>query len=154
MSLSADQKAFVAFIAAGDYEGAVPHLMSAIRKDDGEAMGIYGAMCAMGRGVPADPTEAALWFRQSAARGFPKYQLALALCLIRGLGAAENKEEAAYWLVQSARAGNQDAVKSLADLALSNKAAVEKHITIEEVGRMEVARMKVQGRTQASSMAS
>lgn len=125
-----------------DWATALPLLQEAIRKEDAYAMGVLAAMYAMGNGVPKDPVEASLWFRQSAVRGDPGAQSAFAVCLIKGFGVEKDIGQAAYFLVQAARKDRDDAIKVLADMALVNKDAVAAHIALEEVGRLEMARIK------------
>jgi hypothetical protein len=136
-----------------DWATALPLLQEAIRKEDSYAMGVLAAMYAMGNGVPKDPVEASLWFRQSAVRGDPGAQSAFAVCLIKGLGVEKDLGQAAYFLVQAARKDRDDAIKILADMALVNKDAVAAHIALEEVGRLEMARIKRAASQQRTSVA-
>jgi TPR repeat protein len=111
------------------FDVAIPQLKRAIAQDDGHAMGIYASLIALGRGVERDPSEAALWFRQSAARGDAYGQLAFAMCLIIGFGLPADLGHAAYWLYQSGTAGNRKAKEVLRDLVDEHPELVGGHFT-------------------------
>lgn len=60
-------------------------------------MSNYGRMLEQGRGVAADPQEAARWFDLAARKGQPEAQYNLGLLYEQGRGVARNEQAAAAW---------------------------------------------------------
>ena len=50
----------------------------------------------MGRGVPVDFAQAAIWYQKAAERGHVRAQVALAFMCLKGTGLPENVEEALF----------------------------------------------------------
>lgn len=119
-----------------DFKAAAPLLKVAIAREDPRAMGAYAAMCALGHGVPKDIKEAYCWFLQGATRGDLCSQVALGLCLARGIGTALNRLEAAYWLYRAGKAGSMLAIKVLGDLAYADNSVVGPYFSEDELIRL------------------
>jgi len=125
--------AYLAPLARRDYAAAVPLLKSAMNREDARAMGLMGALTALGRGVEKDPGDACAWFRQAANRGHVASQAALGMCLASGLGVARDNKEAAFWLYRAGKAGNMQAIEALGALAFSDHSVVGEHFTEDEL---------------------
>lgn len=116
-----------------DYEGALPLLREAVRRDDARAMTALGSMLVVGQSIEQDVEEGVLWLRQAAVRGDLRGQYCLGSFLAAGLGVARNDEEAAFWLYQASRGGLRDAVEALSNLALRNPAVVGEHFSMDDL---------------------
>ncbi len=127
---------YVAPLQRRDYVTAVPLLKAAMNKDDALAMGLFGALTALGRGVEKCPEDACAWFRQAANRDHVPSQAALGMCLAGGLGTPVDRKEAAYWLYRAGKAGNQQAIEVLASLAYKDGSIVGVHFTEEDLCKL------------------
>lgn len=103
-----------------DYAAALPLLKHALHHEDAHAMGLMGAMVALGLGVAKDPIDACNWFRQAAIRGDAPSQAALGIFLARGLGTNLNHRESAFWLYKAILAGNPQSLEVFRSLAQNN----------------------------------
>jgi uncharacterized protein len=80
-----------------------------------EAQNFLGMMREMGLGLPVDEAMAKEWFRKAADQGNPKAQANLGRLLNPLSDQKQVREEALFWLVISANAGEVTAQKSLED---------------------------------------
>src|SRR5574337_282637 len=124
---------YFAALKRRDYAAAVPLLKAAMRRDDARAMGLMGALFALGHGVEKNPADACCWFRQAATRGDVPSQAALGMCLARGLGVPLDHKEAAYWLYLAGKAGNMQAIEVLGALAYKDNSVVGEHFSEDEL---------------------
>ncbi|MDG2532260.1 SPOR domain-containing protein [Sphingomonas sp. HITSZ_GF] len=86
----------------GDYKGAVDRWRSPAMKGDSDAQFNLGQAYKLGRGVPADLTQAELWYGKAAAQGHEQAEASYALALF-----ANGKREAAQpWLQRAAGRGD------------------------------------------------
>lgn len=125
--------AYVEPLKQRNYAAAVPLLQSAMAREDALAMGLFGALCALGRGVDKNPEDACAWFRQAANRGHVPSQAALGMCLAGGQGSPADYGEAAYWLYRAGKAGNLHAIEVLGNLAMKDNSIVGKHFSEDEL---------------------
>lgn len=107
-------------------------LADAAAKGDPQALFEIGARFTEGRGVTADPKEAARWYGLSAERGFAPAQYRLGSLYEKGTGIERDLTKAIALYEDAARAGNAGAMHNLAVLYASGangpanyKAAVE-----------------------------
>jgi TPR repeat protein len=78
------------------------------------------------------------WFRLEANRGQVAAQAALGMCLSLGLGAPVNNKEAAYWLYRAGKAGSNQAILFLGNLAFKDNSVVGPHFTEDELCKLVV----------------
>jgi localization factor PodJL len=97
-------------------------LVDAATAGDANALFEIGARFTDGRGVQADPAEAAKWYRLAADRGLPPAQYRLGNLLEKGTGIERNLDEAMTYYRQAAEAGNASAMHNLAVLYASGAA--------------------------------
>jgi localization factor PodJL len=85
---------------------------------DGDAAAAYevGVRFAEGRGVPANPVEAAQWFERAAAKGLAPAQFRYASLLEKGLGVKKDLNKARRLYLAAAAKGNAKAMHNLAVL--------------------------------------
>lgn len=107
-------------------------LADAASKGDPQALFEIGARFTEGRGVTADPKEAARWYQRSAERGFAPAQYRLGSLYEKGTGVERDLAKAMALYEEAARAGNASSMHNLAVLYASGasgsanyKAAVE-----------------------------
>ncbi|MGE6742015.1 peptidoglycan-binding protein [Allorhizobium pseudoryzae] len=107
-------------------------LADAAAKGDPQALFEIGARFTEGRGVTADPKEAARWYQLSAERGFAPAQYRLGSLYEKGTGIDRDLTKAMALYEEAARAGNASSMHNLAVLyasgaagAANYKAAVE-----------------------------
>ncbi len=62
-----------------------------------------------GKGVDADPIEAARWYKIAAEKGHADGQYNLALCYYDGDGVLQNRTEAVRWYMSAAEKGHAEA---------------------------------------------
>jgi TPR repeat protein len=110
---------------------AIPLLRQAMCVEDGQAMGLYAALLALGHGIEQNLQEAVDWFRQGAVRGDSFSQFSFGVCLTHGLGLPANHMEAAYWLFKAGCAGNSKAISLLSDIAGKNPGVIGPHFSVE-----------------------
>lgn len=117
-----------------DFVGAVPFLLTAIKREDPRAMLAFGLMLILGRGIETDMIDGLSWLRQSAVRGYAPGQLMLGAYLGADIvGDLRNVEEASYWLHLAAKRGVAAAVDSLSTLALKYPAIIGVHFSRDEL---------------------
>lgn len=90
-------------------------LRVAATSGDPNALFEIGARYAEGRGVTADPAEAAKWYTLAAERGLAIAQFRVASLYERGEGVTQNRSAAADWYQRAAEQGN---VRSMHNLAV------------------------------------
>ncbi len=73
-----------------------------------------GKMYRDGRGVAADQSTAAKWFRLAAEQGYAKAQNKLAVIYYKGRGVEEDGVAALTWAILAARQGHREAKENLA----------------------------------------
>ncbi|MCY1664787.1 peptidoglycan-binding protein [Rhizobium sp. SL86] len=107
-------------------------LSDAAAKGDPQALFEIGARFTEGRGVTADPKEAARWYELAAERGFAPAQYRLGSLYEKGTGVERDMAKAMALYEEAARAGNASSMHNLAVLYASGatgsanyKAAVE-----------------------------
>ena len=94
----ADVKSGVEAWSRGDYSGAVAQWRAPAAAGDADAQFNLGQAYKLGRGVPADQTQATEWFRKAAAQNHPQATDNYALSLFQ----EGKKAEALPWLEKSA----------------------------------------------------
>ncbi len=94
-------------------------LADAASSGDANALFEIGTRFTEGRGVAADPTEAAKWYKLAADKGFAPAQYRYANVLEKGTGVARDLSQAADYYRKAAEAGNVNAMHNLAVLYAS-----------------------------------
>ncbi|MBB4101512.1 peptidoglycan-binding protein [Allorhizobium borbori] len=89
-------------------------LADAARQGDALALFEIGARYSEGRGVTANPPEAAVWYKLSADRGFAPAQYRLANLYEKGTGVAPDAAKAIEYYRKAASQGNASAMHNLA----------------------------------------
>lgn len=101
---------------------APPSLADAAVKGDRQALFEIGARFTDGRGVPADRTEAAKWYKLAADRGLAPAQYRLGNMYEKANGVERNLSEAKRYYQMAAEQGNAGAMHNLAVLLASDAA--------------------------------
>jgi len=106
--------------------------------DGGNASAQYnlGVFYQFGKGVAKDPAEAARRLHMAAEQGHGRAQNNLSTFYFTGVGVARDVAEAWKWLTLSA----QDLKGAGREIALSNRAVIEREMTADEI---EAARRRV-----------
>lgn len=78
-----------------------------------KAVYMIGIMFEKGEGMPADPAEAAQWYRKAADKGDAAAQYRLGRLYEKGQGVAESKEEAIKLYRKAARQNYQSAKQAI-----------------------------------------
>jgi TPR repeat protein len=91
---------------AGDFTAAYNAWLPLARSGDLAAQRNIGHLYETGRGVPADPKEAAVWYRKAAEDGFSRAQANLANLYLKGEGVPQDDREAALWFHKAALQGH------------------------------------------------
>jgi localization factor PodJL len=91
-------------------------LIAAAGRGDARAQFEIAVIYTEGRAVPADLTQAALWYQRAAVQGFAPAQYRLATFYETGRGVARDPAEARRWYEHAAEAGNRLAMHNLAVL--------------------------------------
>jgi uncharacterized protein len=89
----------VAAMARQDYAAAVRILAPIAQRGNPQAQAIMGRLYVIGRGVPQNYTQAAIWYRRAAEQGNPWAQYELGLLYDKGFGVPEDVVEAEKWLI-------------------------------------------------------
>jgi len=97
-------------------------LTDAASAGDANALFEIGARFTDGRGVPADLSEAASWYKLAAERGLAPAQYRLANLFEKGTGVTRDLTKAMTYYKQAAQAGNASAMHNLAVLYASGAA--------------------------------
>ena len=98
VAMAADYNAGVAAYDRGDFARALAEFKPLTERGNPGAEFMLGAMYFYGKGVPADPGVAAVWFAKAARQGNPGGQLAYGSLHIRGLGVKQDLVRAHMWL--------------------------------------------------------
>jgi len=101
--------------------------------DHAYAQYFLGRMYAEGRGVEANPEEAAKWFRKAAEKGVQDAQFRLGGCYERGQGVPKDMEYAYGWYSVSAHIGNPKAAAAMKEAAA--KLSEEEMKSAQELSR-------------------
>jgi TPR repeat protein len=88
-----------AALAREDFAAAVAILSPLAQRGDPAAQAYLGYLYTLGRGVPQDYTQAALWYRRAAEQGQSGAQYQLGLLYDKGQGVPVNVVEAEKWLI-------------------------------------------------------
>ncbi|MCK8780229.1 peptidoglycan-binding protein [Rhizobium sp. NTR19] len=121
----AQQDNFIAASTTADAPIAVPaglepkSLADAAAAGDPNALFEIGARYTDGRGVKADPSEAANWYKLAADRGLAPAQYRIANIFEKGTGVARDLNKAISYYEKAAEAGNASAMHNLAVLYAS-----------------------------------
>lgn len=67
-----------------------------------------------GRGLPHDPEQAFLWWRDAAKRGHVQAMITLGIILTIGCGTPKDRDQSRYWLKRAGREGNKTTRSMLA----------------------------------------
>jgi hypothetical protein len=78
-----------------------------------EAQATLGALYQLGKGVPQDYAQAAVWYRKSAEQGCPFAQRAFGVLLSEGRGVPKDGAEAVMWFRLAAEQGEASAQVNL-----------------------------------------
>jgi TPR repeat protein len=105
----ADGRDGVTHFKQGRFQEALKELLPAAEKNDPAALYVLGKMHSAGLGVKADPKKAAAYFKRGAELGDAASQNDYGVALALGEGVEQNVEEAAMWLMISARQGHRQA---------------------------------------------
>ena len=95
---AADYQAGVLAYDRGDFPRALAEFRPLCERGNAGAEFMLGAMYFYGKGVPADPSVAAVWFFKAARQGNASAQLAFGSLHIRGLGVKQDLVRAQMWL--------------------------------------------------------
>jgi TPR repeat protein len=90
----------------GDFTAAYNAWLPLAKSGDLAAQRNIGHLYETGRGVPADPKEAAVWYRKAAEDGFSRAQANLANLYLKGEGVPQDDREAALWFHKAALQGH------------------------------------------------
>lgn len=102
-------------------EGApiAPALLDAARNGNPKALYELGTIYAEGKGVEANETAAAQWYRAAAERGLAPAEYRLGNLYEKGMGVERDMQAAERWYLSAAAAGNVSAMHNLAVLYAS-----------------------------------
>ena len=125
----------VAAMAHQNYAAAVAILSPLAQNGDPAAQTYMGYLYAMGRGVPQDYSQAAIWYRRAAEQGHSGAQYELGLLYDKGQGVPVNIIQAEKWLILATAASPKVAVDDRARM----RDAVRTKMTLGELAqaRME-----------------
>jgi len=93
-----------AALARQDYAAAVALFSPIAQAGNRDAQASLGYLYEIGRGVPQNETQAALWYRRAAEQGQPFAQYQLGLLYDKGHGVPQDVVEAEKWLILAAAA--------------------------------------------------
>ena len=127
-----DEPAYFALLREGSCDQAIALIREAIARDDVMAMGFYGVLLFLGRGIERNHEEAAAWFSQGARRADILSQVCYGICLANGHGTAPDQQEAARWLYEAGLKGQPDAISLLSDVVGRFPGVVGRHFTVEQ----------------------
>lgn len=98
-----------AAIERGDHENAVRLLRPLAEGGDANAQFRLGFMYQLGKGVPVNDPEAAVWYRKAALQAHAEARYRLGMMYASGIGVARNATEASRWLRLAAHQGHAPA---------------------------------------------
>ena len=124
-----------AAMARQNYAAAVALLSPPAQHGNRDAQALLGYLYEIGRGVPQDETQAALWYRRAAEQGQSFAQYQLGLLYDKGHGVPVDVVEAEKWLILATAASPPAA----ADERRSVRDAVRTKMTRGEIAE---ARMR------------
>ena len=124
-----------AAMARQDYAAAVAILSPLAQNGDPAAQAYLGYLYAIGRGVPQNYTQAAIWYRRGAEQGHSGAQYELGLLYDKGHGVPVNVIQAEKWLILATAASP----KAAADDRTRMRDAVRTKMTL---GDLAQARME------------
>ena len=93
----------------GDYAAALPVLRELAAQDNVKAQTMLGIAYAVGKGVPQDLHQSAVWMEKAAERGYAPAQSILGSAYAEGKGVAQNDQTAFFWLEKAAEQGDAGA---------------------------------------------
>lgn len=105
----------------GEYLGALKSLGKSAHDGNSEAQYLIGKIFLEGKGMKANPEDAAYWFRKAAQNGHAPSQLAIAHCFMDGIGVQQDSRIAAEWFWRAAEQGNAEAAFYLARMYRDGK---------------------------------
>ena len=109
-SSACDQHAVKLERARGDYSAAVQLLQECANKGDSKAQVELASFYREGKGVDADETEAAWWYRKAAKQGEAEAQFHLGIMYLEGVGVSEDPTQALHWIAEAADKGHPEAM--------------------------------------------
>ncbi len=92
-----------------DYAAALPVLRELAARDNVKAQTMLGIAYAVGKGVPQDLHQSAVWMEKAAERGYAPAQSILGSAYAEGKGVAQNDQTAFFWLEKAAEQGDSGA---------------------------------------------
>ncbi|MFQ5973787.1 MAG: peptidoglycan-binding protein [Alphaproteobacteria bacterium] len=110
---TADLDTALAAYDSGDYATALQQWRLLARRGIAEAENNLGVMYQRGRGVPADPVQAANWYRRAAEAGHANAQTNLGGMYSKGVGVPQDDAEAVALFRLAAEQGQLDAQYNL-----------------------------------------
>ena len=103
-----------------DIQMAAYYILCAER-GEAKAQHYLGAMYAVGKGVPKDYAQAAVWHRKAAEQGLAEAQYALGLMYAEGKGVPQNSTQAVTWFRKAAEQGDARAQFTLGWMHVEGK---------------------------------
>src|SRR5437867_1817726 len=113
----ADRDAALRAYRQGDFTVALNEWQPLAERGDAEAEFRLGAMYERGEGTPAQPNQAAKWYRKAADQGYSQAQYALGKLYADGRGILQDYIEAHKWLNLASANGEAEAAKRRNQLA-------------------------------------
>ncbi|MBS0350073.1 MAG: sel1 repeat family protein, partial [Proteobacteria bacterium] len=104
---------------AKDEKEAVSWYRKAAKQGYPEAQNNLGWCYEEGRGVAKDEQKAVNWYRKAAEQRYPEAQVNLGVCYEEGKGVAKDEREAMVWYQKAAEQGNEEAIKRIKGLSMS-----------------------------------
>lgn len=92
---------------------AVPYYLAAAAQGNTDAQARLGAMLLAGKGVKANPEQAARWLRRAAKEGVVDAQTSLGAIYEHGMGVDVDESEAEKWYLLAVKRNNVDAMLGL-----------------------------------------
>lgn len=100
----------------GKFQQALVEFEALAQGGDVQMQSLLAAMLLEGKGVPADPVKAALWFRRAAEQGFAAAQLNLGVLYESGAGITQSFTEAKSWYEKAVEQKFLPAFRNLAGM--------------------------------------
>ncbi|MBP3298466.1 MAG: sel1 repeat family protein [Muribaculaceae bacterium] len=105
----------------GDYKEALKQFGMSAKEGNHDAQYQIGLMFLEGKGVNANPADAAYWFRKAAQNGHAASQFEIGYCFANGVGVQPDERIAAEWFWRAAEQGDPDAAFYLARMYRDGK---------------------------------